>query len=114
MLTETEIEEKFGFNPLEIGFMSSDYWLVTEPDTEDRKVKAQPGDLVVSTLDGKNIDISAGLCINYIGTVSDPEDPIYRYYYFKETDCFCNYNNNSTRCKECNVAVECYESANGV
>lgn len=84
MLTETEIEEKFGLNPLEIGLMPSDYWIVTELDAEDREVGAEIGNLVVSTLDGKDIDISAGLCINYIGTVSDPEDPIYRYYYFKE------------------------------
>ena len=83
-MNETEIEEKFGLNPLEIGLMPSDYWIVTEPDAEDREVRAEIGDLVVSTLDGKDIDISAGLYTNYIGTVSDPEDPIYRYYYFKE------------------------------
>ena len=82
----TEIKEKFELNPLEIGFMPSDYWIVTEPDAEDRWVGAQPGDLVVSTLDGKDIDISAGLYTNYIGSMSDPEDPIYRYYYFKEVN----------------------------
>lgn len=85
-MNETEVEEKFGLNPLKIGFLASDYWIVTEPDAEDRKVKAQPGDLVVSTLDGKDIDIPAGLYTNYIGTVSDPEDPIYRYYYFREVN----------------------------
>lgn len=84
MLTETEIKEKFGFNPLEIGFLASDYWLVTELDTEDREIGAQTGDLCVSALDGDDVDISATLYTNYIGTVSDPEDPIYRYYYFKE------------------------------
>ena len=111
MLTDEEIKNKFDLNPLEIGFLASDYWLVTEPDTEDREVGAEIGDLCVSTLDGKDVDISAGLHVNYIGSISDPEDPIYRYYYFKETDCFNQYN-NSTRCKECNIAVECYESTN--
>ena len=111
-MNETEIKEKFGFNPLEIGFLASDYWIVTEPDTEDKEIGAQTGDLCISTLDGGGIDISAGLYSNYIGTVLDPEDPIYRYYYFKQTDCFSKYNNDSTRCKECNVAVECYELTN--
>jgi len=86
MLTEIEIEEKFGLNPLEIGFLASDYWLVTEPDTEDREVGAQTEDLCVSTLDGDDVDISAGLYTNYIGTIRDPEDPIYRYYYFREVN----------------------------
>ena len=108
----TEIEEKFGLSPLEIGFMPSDYWLVTEPDAEDREVGAQTGDLCVSTLDGDDVDISVISYTNYIGTVSDPEDPIYCYYYFTPVDCFGNYDNNSTKCKECTVAVECYELVN--
>lgn len=112
MLTKIEIKEKFGSNPLEIGFLASDYWLVTELDAEDIEVEAQPGDLCVVALDGDDIDISATLYESYIGTVQDPVDEIYRYYYFSEIDCSSMYNNDSTRCKECNVAVECYGSIN--
>ena len=112
MLTEIEVQEKFGLNPFEIGFLPSDYWIVTEPDTEDKVVGAENGDLCISSLDGDEMDISAGLYINFIGTVQDPEDEVYRYYYFKQTDCFSKYTDNSVRCKKCNVAVECYDSTN--
>lgn len=86
MLVEAEIKEKFGVNSLEIGFLPSDYWLVTEPDVEDREVGAQTGDLCISTLDGDDVDNIALEYDNYIGTVQDPVDGVYRYYYFREVD----------------------------
>ena len=84
-MTSEEIQEKFGFDPNDIGIRGHGFYIIEQIDEIDAVMGAVLGDLVVCTRDGADnlVDETVEDIDCFYGSIEDWGDSTYLYYYFR-------------------------------